>query len=166
MAELARRGPLEGVAPVAHANTTITVGPPMARAIVRGEGRHAFGIHLPAAPCRAVSQSDRAALWLGPDEWLMLAPQLEEMAGTIIDVGHRQITLIVEGPRAATVLNGACPLDLHPSAFPVGMCTRTVFAKSEIVLWRTGEQRFHLEVARSFAGYVYGLLREIATDTP
>ena len=42
------------------------------------------------------------------------------------------------------------------------MCTRTVFAKAEIVLWRRAEQRFHLEVARSFAAYVHELLGEIA----
>jgi sarcosine oxidase, subunit gamma len=137
----------------------------MARAIVRGEGARAFGIELPSTPCRASAQGERAALWLGPDEWLVLAPHPQETEGTIIEISHRQIALVIEGPRAATMLNGACPLDLHPSAFPVGMCTRTVFAKTEIVLWRTAEQRFHLEVARSFARYVYDLLREIAADT-
>jgi sarcosine oxidase, subunit gamma len=164
MAELARHGPLERALPIVPAKTTITVGPPVARAIVRGAGGNVFGLDLPTAPCRAVTHADRAALWLGPDEWLVLAPHLEDVAGTV-DVSHRQITLIIEGPHAAAMLNGACPLDLHPSAFPVGMCTRTVFAKAEIVLWRTDEQRFHLEVARSFAPYVYELLREIAADT-
>jgi sarcosine oxidase subunit gamma len=46
--------------------------------------------------------------------------------------------------------------------FPVGMCTRTVLAKADIVLWRTREDAFHLEVWRSFSGYVIGLLSEIA----
>jgi sarcosine oxidase subunit gamma len=44
-------------------------------------------------------------------------------------------------------------------AFPIGMCTRTLFGKAEIVLWRTGEAQFHIEVWRSFAGYVWGGLR-------
>jgi sarcosine oxidase subunit gamma len=44
------------------------------------------------------------------------------------------------------------------------MCTRTVFAKADIVLWRTQENAFHVEVWRSFAGYVTGLLREIAVE--
>jgi sarcosine oxidase subunit gamma len=162
MAELARREPLEGVQPVAHARVNIAAAPPMARAIVRGAGGNAFGLELPTTPCRAVIQGDRAALWLGPDEWLVIAPELEETGGTIVDVSHRQIALIVEGPLAAAFINGACPLDLHLSTFPIGMCTRTVFAKAEIVLWRTGEQRFHLEVARSFGAYVHELLREIA----
>ena len=166
MADLARHGPLDGAQPIAHAGTTITVAPSRARAIVRGAGGSAFGLELPTTPCRAVTQGECAALWLGPDEWLVLSPAPAETAGAVIDVSHRQIALIIEGPLAAAVLNGACPLDLHPGAFPVGTCTRTVFAKAEIVLWRTAEHRFHLEVARSFAAYVYGLLREIATDTP
>jgi sarcosine oxidase subunit gamma len=70
----------------------------------------------------------------------------------------------VSGLHAPTILSGACPLDLDLGEFPVGMCTRTVFAKADIVLWRTQEQAFHLEVWRSFAGYVTGVLSEIAGE--
>ena len=61
-------------------------------------------------------------------------------------------------------MNGACPLDLDLREFPIGMCTRTVFAKADIVLWRTRAEAFHVEVWRSFAGYVTGLLGEIARE--
>jgi sarcosine oxidase subunit gamma len=44
------------------------------------------------------------------------------------------------------------------------MCTRTVFAKAEVVLWRTGADAFHVEVWRSFAPYVLGLLEEAARE--
>jgi len=165
MADLLRHGPLEAAPPIAHGSVVaVSIAPPFARAIVRGSAGSAFGIELPTTPCRSATHGDIAALWLGPDEWLILAPRFEAMPGHVIDVSHRQIALIVEGPLAATVLNGACPLDLHPAAFPIGTCTRTVFAKAEIVLWRQAEQRFHLEVARSFAAYVHELLREIARD--
>ena len=42
----------------------------------------------------------------------------------------------------------------------MGMCTRTLLAKAEIVLWRTGEEEFRIEVARSFAPYVVAFLDE------
>jgi sarcosine oxidase subunit gamma len=61
-------------------------------------------------------------------------------------------------------LNGACALDLDLATFPIGMCTRTVLAKADIVLWRTRAAAFHLEVWRSFAGYVSGVLGEIAAE--
>jgi sarcosine oxidase subunit gamma len=44
------------------------------------------------------------------------------------------------------------------------MCTRTVFGKAEIVLWRSGEQVFRLEVWRSFSRYVVHLLHEVARE--
>jgi sarcosine oxidase subunit gamma len=44
------------------------------------------------------------------------------------------------------------------------MCTRTALAKADIVLWRMHETEFHVEAWRSFAGYVTGLLREIASE--
>jgi sarcosine oxidase subunit gamma len=44
------------------------------------------------------------------------------------------------------------------------MCTRTVLAKADVTLWRTGADTFHMEVWRSFAGYVGGLITEIARE--
>ncbi len=160
---------------------------PAARYVLRGgpqvmaaAGR-ALGLELSTVACRAaVSAHQVAALWLGPDEQLLLAPEGADIAGalvpalpglphSLVDVGHRQTALEVNGPRATALLNTGCPLDLDLSSFPVGMCTRTVLAKAEIVLWRTGENTFHLEVWRSFAAYVSGFLaeaaREIASDT-
>ena len=137
-----------------------------------------FGVALPTTPMRAHVEGSRAALWLGPDEWLLLAPEAEGstfdaalaealhgQAASLVDVGHRQVGLVVTGPRAAELINAGCPLDLDPSAFPVGMCTRTVLAKVEIVLWRTAADAFRIEVARSLAPYVVELLREAMYGT-
>jgi sarcosine oxidase, subunit gamma len=79
-------------------------------------------------------------------------------------VSHRQFALEVSGPHAEVILRGACPLDLDISRFPVGMCTRTLLAKADITLWRTREDAFHMEIWRSFAGYVGGLITEIARE--
>jgi sarcosine oxidase, subunit gamma len=156
----------------------------------------AFGVALPTTPMRAArtdaaksqptpsgnSGSDggagatgRAALWLGPDEWLLLAPEVEHatlaaalgtVAGaasqSLVDISHRQVGLRVSGPRADQLLNAGCPLDLDVRAFPVGMCSRTLLAKADIVLWRVEPDVFHLEVLRSFAPYVAAYLTESA----
>ena len=73
---------------------------------------------------------------------------------------HALTGIIMMGSRAAWAINAFCALDLHPSAFPVGMCTRTAFAKAQIVLWRTATDTFRIEVARSFAPYVWDCLEE------
>jgi sarcosine oxidase, subunit gamma len=142
-----------------------------------------WGVEFPETPCRAAVAGARAALWLGPDEYLLLelapgegieesaaaaAAVLEQaLAGTshaLVEVSHRQFGLEVSGEHAATMLNAGCPLDLDLAEFPIGMCTRTVFAKADVVLWRTRADAFHVEVWRSFAGYVSGLLAEIARE--
>ncbi len=147
--------------------------PAMSRYILRGEAAigpagAVLGLTIPARPCIAAVMADHAALWLGPDEWLLLLPErydpasleaaLSGIACSLVDVSHRQTAIVLEGPGAAETLNAAVPLDLSDPAFPVGMCVRTIFEKAEIVLWRTAHQRFHLEVWRSFAPYVWELL--------
>ena len=70
----------------------------------------------------------------------------------------------MSGPQAGAILNAGCPLDFDPAAFPTGMCTRSLFGKADIIIWRTGADEFRLEVWRSFADYVSALLREAARD--
>ena len=120
-------------------------------------------------PCRSVISRDRAALWLGPDEWLIVAPesasglaaQAAKAAGdhpaSMVDVSHRSRTLEITGPRAAWCLNAFCALDLDLHAFPVGMCTRTLLGKAEVVLWRIAPEVFHLDVAAVFRALCLGL---------
>lgn len=137
----------------------------------------ALGVTLPTTACRAEVVGERAALWLGPDEWLLIAPAadafslraaLEGVLGSIphslVDISHRQVTFEVTGAHAEWLLQSGCPLDLDLAQFPVGMCTRTVFVKSEVLLWRTAPGTFHIEVWRSFAEYVLGLLDEAALE--
>ncbi len=132
----------------------------------------ALGVLLGTVPNRAVISRDRVALWLGPEEWLVLAPDSEttlaQRAGSaggdhpvsIVDVSHRAVSIEIAGTHAALCLNAFCALDLHPSAFPIGMCTRTLLGKAEIVLWRLGMETFHIEVARSLASYAWHCLED------
>ena len=166
--------------------------PAAARWVLHGDARARalasplWGVPFAEEACRARSSGMRATLWLGPDEYLLLdlSPPLETALGggwmssleqaleqalapvphALVDISHRQFALELSGPHAEHILNGACPLDLDLREFPIGMCTRTVLAKADIVLWRTRAEAFHLEVWRSFASYVSGILGEIARE--
>jgi len=131
----------------------------------------ALGVTVPADPCTASVMADIAALWLGPDEWLVLAPRAEsgriaralndalaDGPHSLVEISDRNQAVTVRGPKAEDVLNSGCPLDLGERAYPIGMCTRTVFHKAEIVLWRRAADQFHVEMIRSFRPYVLGLL--------
>jgi sarcosine oxidase subunit gamma len=145
----------------------------------RSAAARAFGVELPTTPCRAATAGARAALWLGPDEHLLIAPDAESAAvaaelgaalaaipHALVDISHRQVAFQLRGPQAPWLLAHGCPLDLDLAEFPVGMCTRTVFVKAEILLWRTAADAFRIEVWRSFADYVLALLDETALELP
>jgi sarcosine oxidase subunit gamma len=135
-----------------------------------------WGVSSPEEPCRAQQIGNRAVLWLGPDEHLLwqasrtalpvedLERALAPYPHSLVDVSHRQAGLEISGPHAADILAGACPLDLDLPHFPVQMCTRTVLAKAEILLWRTAPAVFYIDVGSSFLPYVKALLAEIGRE--
>jgi sarcosine oxidase subunit gamma len=126
-------------------------------------------VALPREACRAATNGTMSALWIGPDEWLVLLTDGQSMplnaaGGSIVEVSDRQVGINVSGPAAADAINAFNALDLHIESFPIGMCTRTRFDKAEIVLWRTAAETFRIEVWRSFAPYVLGCLAEATRE--
>ncbi|TPW30548.1 sarcosine oxidase subunit gamma family protein [Martelella alba] len=133
----------------------------------------ALGLALPVSPGRSSVAGARTAFWLGPDEWLVIDTDEADLASlcsrvveahAAVDVSHRNAAILLEGPGAASALSFACPMDLRDRVFPVGKVTRTVLGKAEIVLYRVGTERYHIECWRSFASYVFALLDEGARD--
>ena len=133
----------------------------------------ALGVTLPVRPKTSASTGRRHALWLGPDEWLvidedgadlMAAAAASGVVHSAVDVSHRNTAVIVSGPGAEVAINSGCPQDLSLAIFPVGACSRTIFGKAEIVLFRTAEDTFRVECWRSFSPFVFGLLSEGAED--
>jgi sarcosine oxidase, subunit gamma len=185
-----RTHPLEGYS-VKGSNVTVTPAAPAQRVSLRAPAASvsalskALGVTLPQRPkTSAISRGggllarkkeigQRAALWLGPDEWLVLdfggndpAADCADVKAlhSAVDISHRNTAIIVEGAGAEATLNAGCPQDLSLAAFPAGACSRTVFGKTEIVLWRTAENTFRVECWRSFSDYVFTLLAGAARD--
>lgn len=169
--------------PVVASSPFLRQLPAASRLVLRGgpqvlaAAADALGLPRSETACRAVRNNGRAALWLGPDERLLLGPAdatqemnrllqaaLAGMPYSLVEVSHGQAAFELSGARATAALNIGCPLDLDPASFPVDMCTRTVFAKAQIVLWRTGPEMFRVETARSFAPYVTKVLALAARD--
>lgn len=161
----------------------IATAPPAHRLILCGDAvvadraGIAFGVALPQMPGRVTEAGHRACLWLGPGEWLLLAPDgddpapalhaaLAGLAHSLVDVSDGFAALVLSGPGAARTLSAGCPLDLHERAFPPGMATRTVLGRIGIALWRRGAQEWRLEIGRSHAAYARDFLTEAARGLP
>ncbi len=139
----------------------------------------ALDLPLPLAPNTVVRTGESVALWLGPDEWLLVGPpggerdlesRIREAAGeepvSVTDVSAQRTTLLVSGPRARDLLAHGCPLDLHPRAFGPGRCAQTTLGRTQIVLVARDEPRagFWVLVRSSFAGYLTDWLLDAATE--
>ncbi|MBY3598986.1 sarcosine oxidase subunit gamma [Rhizobium bangladeshense] len=161
------------------ATVRLTVAPAASRVALRAPTGSlkalslALGLSVPTTPKTSGRAGARSALWIGPDEWLLI----DEAGGDLMaacssagalhsatDVSHRNVAVIVSGPGAEATLAAGCPQDLSLSSFPVGAASRTIFGKAEIVLLRTEEDTFRVECWRSFSDYVFGLLAEAAED--
>lgn len=162
--------PAAAIVPLGSASRHVLRIPPAAAAAVGRAGM--FDLSGPIHSARGTA--DRFAARLGPDEWLLVAPEGDgaaegigaDLAGqfhSLVDISHRQGALTVSGTAAPMILNAGVPLDLHDRAFPPASATRTVLGKAEIVLVRWSDG-FRVECARSFAPYVQAFLLEAAQD--
>ena len=134
-----------------------------------GAAAKALGCELPSKIGDMAVSGAKLGLCLSPDEWLLLAPagEGEGIAArfaalydatphSLVDIGHRETGIEVQGAAAITALSSACALDLTEMADGTG--TRTIFDKAQVVLIRRSAESFRIEVWRSFASHVWGLL--------
>ena len=140
--------------------------------------RDALGLDLPTTPNRVVSQDGVTALWLGPDEWLIVAkPGREEelaaalrqkLAGqhfSVVDVSEARTVLVIAGRRARDVLPKGTPMDLHARVFQTGHCAQTGLSKANVILHQTADEpRYEVYVTISFADYLWNWLERAADE--
>jgi sarcosine oxidase subunit gamma len=132
---------------------------------------------LPVEPNTVASGGACRVLWLGPDEWLVVAPpadrrRLEEElraalgaeSGAVVDVSGERTILDLSGPRSREVLMKGCSIDLHPTAFAVGRCAQTGLARAQVVLVPTREDAFWIFVRSSFSDYLSAWLGDAMAE--
>ncbi|MDA3646809.1 sarcosine oxidase subunit gamma [Saccharopolyspora indica] len=134
---------------------------------------HALNLALPHHEPNLVSGDETAAaLWLGPDEWLLIGPDgraptllpalaeaLADSLGSTVDVSASRTALRLSGPRSRDVLEKLCSLDLHPRSFPPTRCAQTLVGRTQAILWHLDhEPTYRLLVRNSYAPYLADLL--------
>jgi sarcosine oxidase subunit gamma len=110
-------------------------------------------------------------LWLGPAEFLLVAPAeshesvggelpralveaLGDGAGQVVDLSANRTTLELAGPRARAVLEKGCSLDLHARVFKTGTAMSTEIGGIPAVLWKTAEEEYRIFPRASFAEFL------------
>jgi sarcosine oxidase subunit gamma len=138
----------------------------------------AAGVELPLEPNTTRRNGSVTALWLGPDEWLIAAPQGEERVlvpalraslgdrhAAVVDLTESRTVIAVSGAHARDLLAKGCTLDLHPRVFPVGACAQTGLARTGVLLHLVDETpTFEIAILRSFADYMWVWLADAAQE--
>src|SRR5262245_49840749 len=113
---------------------------------------------------------EREALWLGPDEWLVVVASADarevtdelesSLAGlhhSVVDVSSNRALIELAGAGRLGLLSSACSIDLDPRSWTEGRCAQTVFGDAQVLLQERAETT-RLFVRPSFAHYVVDLL--------
>jgi sarcosine oxidase subunit gamma len=136
----------------------------------------ALGVALPEVCGRVSSAGELGALWLGPDEWLVVAPTepgalvaglrnaLAGDPGSVVDVSANRTTLELSGPAARQTLEKGCPVDLHPRSFRPGTAVTTTLGRVPVLLWQTGDTTYRVLPRSSFADHVARWLLDATTE--
>lgn len=140
--------------------------------------RGVTGLDLPTEPNTFVDNDEFRALWLGPDEWYVVAAPGREievidaleqaLAGQHFatnDVTSGLATVQLWGPRLLDVLAKGCTLDLHPRVFGAGQCAQTLISHAGVVLRHVDTTPcFEITVRRSFADFLWLWLEDAALE--
>ncbi len=142
--------------------------------IVRGalQELRQLGLVLPAAVGETLEAESYSAMWIGPDQWLIVAQERTIASApimtspTMVDVSDYYTCIGVSGAQARHALAKLTAIDLHPRAFQASRAVATLMAKSSVWLWMTSSQpdTFRVFVRRSHADYLWCLLAEIGRE--
>jgi sarcosine oxidase subunit gamma len=164
-------GSVRGVAEISEVAFLTMVGLRVNRDSDAGQRVAAVTGGLPATCGSVTGTGDSSVLWLGPEEFLVVAPReaheslgggliqalreaLGDGAGQVVDLSANRTTFELTGPRARAVLEKGCSLDLHPRVLKAGTALSTEVGNIPVVLWKTGEETFRLFPRASFADFL------------
>lgn len=164
-------GSVRGVVELSEVAFLTMVGLRVNRAGAAGERIETVTGGLPAVCGDVSDHGDTSVLWLGPEEFLVVAPReaheslggdliqalreaLGDGAGQVVDLSANRTTFELTGPRARAVLEKGCSLDLHPRALLPGTALSTEVGNIPVVLWKTGNESYRLFPRASFADYL------------
>ncbi len=137
----------------------------------------ALGFALPVTPNEVGARGDRRALWLAPDEWLVVGPDGQQAAieqelrnglngafGSVTDVSANRTLLEVRGAEARVRLAHGVAIDLDPRSFGPGRCAQTLLAKAQVIIECRDESSLILYVRASFATYAADWLLDAVAE--
>jgi sarcosine oxidase subunit gamma len=175
------------LAAASEAGVVLCERPPGTQLVVRGNASagdfkarvaRVLGVEVPVTANTAHRNAGNALLWLGPDEWLVvaaaqagadLAMRLDEALDTlhhaVVDVSHSRTVIGLSGARARDVLMKGTNVDLHARRFAPDNCIQARLGRCHMLLHQLDDiPSYDVYVHRSFAVYAWSWLSDAAAE--
>ena len=172
-----------------HNGLSIREISPIMKLNLRGKKREFFtavGKHLdmilPTEANTSSSSSKLTAIWLSPDEWMVVSNEfmekntnsyvLEESLynsisktnlGAVIDVTDQFVMLELEGPKIYELFSSGSPFNFNDFKEKKGSTTQTLLNNIDVTIHNKGENLVNLFVRRSFSEHLYSWINDSAS---
>lgn len=133
-----------------------------------------FGVTLPSTR-ETVFAANTGALWMSPDEALLLcayneaqakadelAAKLANVHALVVNVSDARAVFQLKGSMLREVIAKLAPVDMGPDAFNPGMVRRTRMAQVAAAFWMDDASTARVVCFRSVGEYVFNLLSNAA----
>ena len=162
---------------------------PIMKLNLRGKKREFFtavGKHLdmilPTEANTSSSSSKLTALWLSPDEWMVVSNELikkdtnkydlEESLynsisktnlGAVVDVTDQFTMLELEGSKIYELFSSGSPFNFNEFKEKKGSTTQTLLSNIDVIIHNKGDNLVNLFVRRSFSEHLWSWINDSAS---
>ena len=162
---------------------------PIMKLNLRGKKREFFtavGKHLdmilPTEVNTSSSSSKLTAIWLSPDEWMVVSNELIEKntnsydleeslynsisktnLGAVIDVTDQFVMLELKGSKIYELFSSGSPYNFNDFRKKKGSTTQTLLNNIDVIIQNRGENLVNLFVRRSFSEHLFSWINDSAS---
>ena len=162
---------------------------PIMKLIIKGKKKEFFitvekhlNILLPTVANTSSSNDKISAIWLSPDEWMILSNnkveknsnkyQLEEILfnnisknnlGAVVDVTDQFVMLELEGKNIYELFSSGCPFNFDEFKQKQGATTQTLLNHIDVIIVRKNENLVNLLIRRSFSEHLHSWINDSAS---
>ena len=157
--------------------------------IVRGKKREfisaigkSLNMLLPTEANTSTQSDKLTALWLSPDEWMIISNDITEKdtnkyileenlrnsisktnLGAVIDVTDHFVMLELEGANIYELFSSGSPFNFNEFKEKKGSTTQTLLNNIDVIIQNKGENLVNLFVRRSFSEHLYSWINDSAS---
>ena len=162
---------------------------PVMKLVIRGKKREflsaigkSLNLLLPTESNTSSRSEKLSALWLSPDEWMVVSNELikkdtnkyeleeslhnsisKNNLGSVVDVTDQFTMLELEGSKIYELFSSGSPFNFNEFKEKKGSTTQTLLSNIDVIIHNKGENLVNLFVRRSFSEHLFSWINDSAS---